>query len=83
MTIHPNPTKEDKYYGTNLDDKHAPPAYNDFEIDEIVTLCLKTRKSVDHHEGFVAEVRQMDLPSTVVTEASQGWGTDYSLGSTW
>ena len=81
LTIHPNPTQEDKYYGTDLHDKHAPPHYIGFKTDEIVTICFKTRKSVDSHDGFVAEVRQMTLPSTV--GETDVWGTGYSIGSTW
>jgi len=83
ITINPNPTKKEKYYGINLDQKFAPPRHHVFGTGEIVSICFKTRDSVDKHDGYVAEIYQEMGPTTMdmeppVTDYTSYYNTYYT-----
>jgi len=72
VTINPNPTGREKYYGVSLSQNTAPPRQIKFDTNELVSICFKTRNSVDKHDGYVGETWEQMLPSTIE------WGqTDY------
>jgi len=67
VTINPNPTRREQYYGVSLNIKEAPPKHHVFQPDEIASICFRTRARVDTHNGYVAEIYQEMAPSTMET----------------
>ena len=65
VTINPNPTSREKYYGVSLKQKTAPPRLIKFGTDELVSICFKTRNTVDKHDGYVGEIWEQMFPSTL------------------
>jgi len=63
VTINPNPTSREKYYGVSLKQKTAPPRLINFGTDELVSICFKTRNRVDYHKGYVGEIWEQMLPT--------------------
>ena len=56
LTIHPNPTGKPKYYGTSLKEANAPPKWSEYPGVGYLTVCFKTRQTVDDHHGYSAEI---------------------------
>jgi len=92
VTINPNPTSREKYYGVSLKQKTAPPRLIKFGTDELVSICFKTRNRVDDHNGYVGEIWEQMLPSTYEqpVDMTDGYDTyptypiyDYTSGYTW
>merc|ERR1711970_283736 len=90
VTIHPNPTSREKYYGVSLTQKTAPPrGVINFDTDKLVSICFKTRNKVDKHDGYVAEFWHEMLPSTFdppLTDYNSyytDYYSDYTSGYTW
>ena len=87
ITINPNPTRREQYYGVNLNMKEAPPKHHLFKADEIVSICFQTRARVDSHDGYVAEIYQEMGPSTMeppfTDYTDYTWYSDYTSGYTW
>jgi len=78
VTIYPNPTDREKYYGVSLNQNTAPPRHHLYLIDDIVTICFKTRSSVDDHEGYVADIYEDYDPTTVDSYTSYNTYYDYT-----
>merc|ERR1719431_897421 len=78
VTINPNPTDREKYYGVSLKQKTAPPRQIKFGTEELVSICFMTRNRVDYHEGYVGEIWEQMLPSTLEqpTEMTDFYNTD-------
>ena len=93
VTINPNPTLRPKYFGVSLSQNTAPPKHSTFDTDELVSICFKTRDRVDDHDGYVGEIWEQILPSTIDwhihtydTVTYDTYPTDYpdyTSGHTW
>ena len=78
VTINPNPTSREKYYGVSLKQKTAPPRLIKFGTDELVSICFETRNKVDKHDGYVGEIWEQMLPSTLEQPTDMTDYTDYT-----
>ena len=72
LTIHPNPTSIPKYYGDNLKASEAPPKWTEYAGVRYLTVCFKTRSSVDHHDGYLAEIYETGV-TTMNEQGSEAW----------
>eukprot|EP00090_Calanus_glacialis_P006447 TRINITY_DN15016_c0_g1_i2.p1 TRINITY_DN15016_c0_g1~~TRINITY_DN15016_c0_g1_i2.p1 ORF type:complete len:399 (+),score=88.21 TRINITY_DN15016_c0_g1_i2:3-1199(+) len=83
LTIHPNPTSIPKYYGDNLKASEAPPKWTEYAGVRYLTVCFKTRQTVDYHKGYLAEIYETGV-STTIEPGSETWeyssSYDYSYG---
>ena len=75
LTIHPNPTGKPKYYGTSLKEANAPPKWSEYPGAGYLTVCFKTRQTVDDHKGYSAEIYPT-VSTTTNQPGSESW--DYS-----
>jgi len=86
ITINPNPTEKEKYYGVNLMQKFAPPRHHQFKPGEIVSICFKTRSDVESHAGYVAEMIHVGEEPVFMGYANTDYNTayaDYTTDYTW
>ena len=72
LTISPNPTGISKYYGPSLKAQEAPHKWTEYPGVRYLTVCFKTRPTVDHQNGYLAEVYETGV-TTINEPGSEAW----------
>ena len=70
VTLSPPINSRTKFWGNSFSDSNAPPATTTFAVDQIVTVCFKTRLVVDNHKGFSASITDTTTTPTTVTTST-------------